>query len=43
METPNTKFQTPKNRQGPDANERSMRGRLELDAWDFFGVWGLEL
>ncbi len=43
MKTPNTKTQIPNKLQNPNTQHPFRRGRdvLELDVWDFFGVWGL--
>ena len=41
MKTPNPKTQIPNKPQISISNREPSQCGLELDAWDFFGAWGL--
>jgi len=41
MKTPNPKTQIPNKLQISISNREPPQRGLELDAWDFFGAWGL--
>jgi len=41
MKTPNPKTQIPNKPQISISNREPPQRGLELDAWDFFGTWGL--